>query len=128
MAVTAVTAVPWDGSHKPGNATRFTLSGTSTNTETLQAGVASTYVYIWKVILNAVDGGTWVLNIGDTSDGTVVSAEGDATATTAVSTLLETEAIVFRGGGSATASENNLILTADGAGECHYTVLGWTVL
>ena len=122
MTAPAVTCEPRrPGALKPGGGTRFTYCGRATATAQFIAGVAGQTIVLEQIVLMPVTGGSWIVNIGDTTTGTVVGAEGDANARHS----LILDQFEFRGGGSSTAAENDLNLTADGAGECFYVLSGY---
>jgi len=127
MAVAAITAVPGTGLLPRGNATRFTYIGTATATAQLYDADANEKVYISYIYLNPSEGGTWDLNVGDTTDGTVIRCEASATANNAIAPVVVIKDLLFQGGGSATDSENDINLTTDGDGteQCHYVICGW---
>ena len=112
----------------PPGATRWFKTGTATNSATILEGTANKKVTIELVVIVAASGGTWALGIGDTTGnaGRICAVEGVETATQARATSVVLDEFDFVGGGSATASENHVVLVADGAGECHYTVSGYT--
>ncbi len=130
MSVAAIVGSPGNRTdqRQRGTPTTFTFRGSATNTLQLYNASASERIVIDYIYLQALDGGTWSLNVGDDSDGQIVRIEGDYDAsgagTQAHTDVFISDRFVWLGGGSDTDSENDINLTADGSGLCHYIVAG----
>ena len=132
MAVNAVVGSPGNrmdvGGISGTDKAAFTFIGSATDTKTLLSGTADETIVIDYIYLQACDGNTWSLNIGDDSTGQVVRIEGDYDAdgdgTQAFVGTFISDRFVWVGGGSSTAGENAIKLTADAAGLCHYVICG----
>ena len=130
MAVVAIKCAPGNRTRasQRGTVTHFYFAGEAANSVTLYAASANEVIVVDYFILQAVSGGTWGLGVGNTTDasGLIQKIEGINTATQAISGSAQNRGdFHFEGGGSTTASENNVLLNADGAGLCHYAVAGY---
>ena len=124
MAVNAVTIVPREGfSSGPqrGTVTRFAFRGTATDDATIYDSAASQVIVIEMIWLQVNTGGTYAITIGDDTTGTVVRVEGSDTNVG----QFYSDRFFYVGGGSATDSENDIKIEADGAGVAHYIISGY---
>ena len=126
MAVNAVEIVPREGlasGPRNGPITRFAYKGSSTGSETLRTAVANEVIVLEFVYLQTYTGGAYDIGIGDGTTGLVVTVTGS---TTNVGHFTSDQ-FLFIGGGSATLTENNLLIVG-GAGTADYIVAGYSYI